>query len=115
MASGARYVRPVAADRKRPDRTARRAAERDARKLVRDREKLAALSPGGAPERPIEVASAAVIEGRAGALPCAQCEGEYRIRDHRSAGPGLRCVDVTCRRCSAPRTLWFRISVDEPN
>lgn len=100
---------------KRPERTARRARERDARKLVRDREKLAALSPGGAKERPIVVASAAVIEGRAGSLPCPQCEGQYRIRDHRSAGSGVRCVDVTCRQCGAPRTLWFRIAVDEPN
>jgi hypothetical protein len=103
------------AGRKRPERTARRAAERDARKLVRDREKLAELSPGGARERPIEVASAAVIEGRARSLPCPQCAGPYDLRDHRSAGPGLRCVDVVCRQCGAPRSLWFRISVDEPN
>jgi len=82
---------------------------------VRDREKLAALSPGGARERPIDVTSAAVIEGRARSLPCPQCAGTYDLRDHRSAGPGLRCVDVVCRQCSAPRTLWFRISVDEPN
>jgi hypothetical protein len=105
----------MAAGRKRPERTARRVEERAARKLVRDREKLAALSPGGAKEHPIEVASAAVIEGRTESLPCPQCEGPYRIRDHRSAGPGLRCVDVTCRQCGAPRTLWFRIALDEPN
>ena len=105
----------MTAGRKRPERTARRAEERAARKLVRDREKLAALSLGGAKEHPIEVASAAVIEGRTESLPCPQCEGQYRIRDHRSAGPGLRCVDVTCRQCGAPRTLWFRIAIDEPN
>jgi uncharacterized protein YbaR (Trm112 family) len=105
----------MSAGRKRPERTARRAEERDARKRVRDREKLAALSPGGARAHPIEVASAAVIDGRAGALPCPQCGGQYRIRDHRSAGPGLREVDVTCRQCGTPRTLWFRITVDEPN
>jgi hypothetical protein len=106
---------PMAAGRKRPERTARRAQERDARKRVRDREKLAALSPGGARERPIEVASAAVIEGRAGSLACPQCGGPYRIRDHRSAGAGVRCVDVACRQCGAPRSLWFRIALDEPN
>lgn len=105
----------MAPGRKRPERTARRAEERDARKLVRDREKLAALSPGGARERPIEVGSAAVIEGRTGSLPCPQCAGQYRILDHRSAGPGVRCVDVSCRQCGVPRTLWFRITVDEPN
>jgi hypothetical protein len=56
-----------------------------------------------------------VIEGRTGSLPCPQCGGQYRILDHRSAGPGVRCVDVTCRLCGVPRTLWFRITVDEPN
>jgi hypothetical protein len=105
----------MAAGRKRPERTERRAQERDARKQVRDREKLAALSQGGAMDRPIAVPSSAVIEGRTESMPCPQCAGLYRIREHRSAGPGLRCVDVTCRQCGAPRTLWFRIVVDEPN
>ncbi len=101
--------------RKRPERTERRARERDARKLVRDREKLAGLVAGGAREHPIEVPSAAVIEGRASALPCVQCAGEYRIVEHRSEGAGLRAVDVACRQCGVPRTLWFRIALDEPN
>jgi len=101
--------------RKRPERTERRARERDARQTVRDREKLASLLPGGAADHPIEVTSAAVIEGRVRAMPCAQCEGEYDVKDHRSEGPGLRAVDVKCRQCGVPRTLWFRIVVDEPN
>ena len=45
------------------------------------REQLAALSPGGSPRRAIAVASAAVIEGRAGAMACPQCGGLYRIHD----------------------------------
>lgn len=97
------------------DRTARRSEERAARRLVRDREQLAALSAGGAPEHPIHVDSAAVIEGRTLALPCPQCGGPYRIREHRSAGAGLRDVDVTCRNCGAPRTLWFKIGSHEPS
>jgi hypothetical protein len=101
--------------RKRPERTARRAQERDARQLVRDREKLAALVAGGSAERPIDVTSTAVIEGRIRSLPCAQCEGEYAIEDHRAVGAGMRALDVRCRRCGVPRTLWFRIVVDEPN
>ena len=101
--------------RKRPERTERRARERAARQLVRDREKLASLVAGGAPERPIEVVSSAVIEGRVGAMPCAQCEGRYRVVDHRSAGAGVRAVDVRCDRCGVARTLWFRIVSDEPN
>jgi hypothetical protein len=101
--------------RKRPDRTERRARMRDARQLVRDRERLAELEPGGRANHPIPVASAALVERRARSLPCAQCAGEYEVRDHRSGGPGLRAVDVRCRQCSVPRTLWFRIVEDAPN
>jgi hypothetical protein len=101
--------------RKRPERTARRAQQRAARQLVRDREKLAGLVAGGSAERPIDVGSAAVIETRVRALPCVQCEGEYQIADHRYERSGLRAVDVRCRLCGTPRTLWFRIVSDEPN
>jgi hypothetical protein len=90
-------------------------AARRARQLVRDREKLAQLSPGGSAERPIQVDSAAVVETRTEALACPQCAGPYRLREHRSAGSGLRAVDVTCRNCGAPRTLWFRLVSREPN
>src|SRR5262245_13206608 len=101
--------------RKRPERTARRAQERAARQLVRDKEKLAGMVAGGSAERPIEVTSSAVIEGRVRATPCPQCEGELRVKDHRSTGSGMRAVDVRCDQCGAPRTLWFRIVSDEPN
>jgi hypothetical protein len=97
--------------KKRPERTARRAAERAARGLVRDREKLAAMT-AGAMTRPIEVESSSVIEVRARATPCHQCEGEVRVGEHR-AEAGLRAVEVRCTRCHAARTLWFRIV--EPN
>ena len=96
-------------------RTARREDERAARKLVRDREKLAALLPGGAREHPIAVPSTSVIEVRVEAMACPQCDGRYRLREHEAPGPGLRRVDVTCRACSAPRSLWFRLAPDEPN
>jgi predicted Zn finger-like uncharacterized protein len=101
--------------KKRPERTERRARERAARQLVRDREKLASLVAGGSEARPIEVTSSAVIETRVRSLPCPQCEGEYRIADHRSTGAAMRAVDVRCGRCGTPRTLWFRIVSDEPN
>jgi hypothetical protein len=101
--------------RKRPDRTAKRADDRALRQLVRDREKLAALSPGGSADHPIGVPSAAVIEIRARGMPCVQCEGAYRIKDHRTGGSGLRCVDVACEQCGVVRTLWFRIAPDGPN
>lgn len=79
------------------------------------RERLAALSPGGSPRRAIPVASAAVIEGRAAAMACPQCGGQYRLHEHTRPVPGVRRVDVACRRCGTPRTLWFRIEVREPN
>jgi len=101
--------------RKRPERTERRARERDARQLVRDREKLAKLVAGGAREHPLEVPSAAVIEGRTMAQPCVQCAGEYRIIDHRSEGAGMRALDVRCQRCGVARTLWFRIVAADVN
>lgn len=95
--------------RKRPERTARRAQERALRKVVRDREKLAGLTLGGGRDHPLVVSSSAVIEGRAAASPCPQCQGEYRILEHRAEAGGLRPVDVQCRRCGVARTLWFRI------
>lgn len=101
--------------KKRPERTERRARERAARDLVRDREKLATLSPGGSAERPIIVSSSAVIEVRIHGTPCVQCEGEYKVEDHRAAGQGMRPVDVRCKRCGVARTLWFKIVEDLPN
>jgi hypothetical protein len=84
-------------------------------RLERAREQLARLSPGGSPERAIEVASASVIEVRAAALPCPHCAGEYRILEHTRPHPGVRQLDVECRYCGVPRTLWFRIAEREPN
>ncbi|HEY7957507.1 MAG TPA: MJ0042-type zinc finger domain-containing protein [Polyangia bacterium] len=101
--------------RKRPERTARRRAERGARELVRDREKLAALDIGGSPERPIEVSSSAVIEGRARAQRCPQCGGSYRIEDHQAPSATLREVAVRCAQCGVGRRLWFRITVAAPS
>lgn len=101
--------------KKRPERTARRARERAARALVRDREQLAALSPGGSRARPIEVDSSAVVEPRIRSLACPQCEGSYRVVDHRAPASGLREVDVRCALCGTPRTLWFRLVSSEPN
>jgi predicted Zn finger-like uncharacterized protein len=96
-------------------RVSRRVDERAARRLVRDREKLAALSPGGSAEHPIAVASAAVVETRVRNSTCPQCEGTYRIVEHTAPASGLRQVDVRCQLCGTPRTLWFRLISDEPS
>jgi hypothetical protein len=101
--------------KKRPERTERRARERAARRLVRDKEKLALREVGGSREHPIEVDASPVIEIRVHAMRCPQCDGTYKIVDHRSAGQGMRPVDVTCNVCGAPRTLWFRIVEPLPN
>lgn len=102
---------------KRP-RTERRAEERAQRKLVRERERLAAAAPGGAPDRPIAVSSASVIEGHARSTPCAQCGGELDLRDHAAeihGGRALRVTRMICRTCHAPRALWFRIEATLPS
>ncbi len=96
-------------DKKRP-RTERRASEREARKLVQARQQLASLARGGAPERPIEVVSSSVIEVRAEGMRCPLCDGPLRVEDHRAPAANLRAVDVRCRLCGVPRTLWFRIA-----
>ena len=96
-------------------RTEQRERARAARRLVRDREKLAALSAGGSEDRPIHVTSAAVVEVRVRHLTCPQCGGEYRIKEHRSPSSGIRSVDVTCQICGVSRTLWFRIISADAN
>jgi hypothetical protein len=101
--------------RKRPERTARRMRERADRQLVRDREKLSALAPGGSAEHPIDVPSPAVIEPRVSALRCPQCDRGYKLDDHQSPAPGLRVISVTCRLCHVPRQIWFRLVSLDPN
>ncbi len=96
---------------KRP-RAGRRALARDAEKLVERKRKLAALEPGGSPDRAIEVASASVVESHARAMPCALCEGtvrvdEHAVEDHR--GLRLRVAHVVCSRCGSERPVYYRI------
>jgi hypothetical protein len=103
--------------RRRP-RTERRERERELRKNVREVERLLAAAPGGAPDRPIVVTSASVVEPRARATPCGQCGGELELRDHAAElheGRPLRLVRLICRLCHAPRALWFRIEAALPS
>lgn len=94
----------------------KRAKER--RGEIRERERLAAQLPGGSPEYPIEVASAAVVEIRARSIPCPQCGGQLVLEDHTAEqheGERLRMVSGRCRQCGAPRSLWFRLNPALPN
>jgi hypothetical protein len=96
-------------------RTEARERARAMRRLVRDREKLAALSVGGSEDRPIHVTSAAVVEVRVRHLTCPQCDGEYKVREHRAPASGIRSVDVVCQVCGVARILWFRIVSTDAN
>lgn len=94
-------------------RTQARQAERAAQKLVRERERLAELEPGGTPARPIEVESAAVVEVQALGAPCIQCGGSMRLEEHAAeghAGQLLRVVRMRCPSCGTRRVRWFRVS-----
>jgi predicted Zn finger-like uncharacterized protein len=93
----------------------RRREESAVRKLVRDREQLAALSPGGSSERPIPVTSPAVIEPRVLNMTCPLCEGYIRVVDHHAPKSGLRRVRVRCEQCSIRRDLWFRLVSNAAN
>ena len=92
--------------------------ERELRKVFRDNEKLAGEMPGGSAAQPIDVASAAIVEVKARATPCIQCAGGLDVRaDHATstARGVLREIDLVCRRCHAPRTLWFLVAPRAPN
>jgi hypothetical protein len=93
-------------------RTERRRLERELRKIGDAREKLAQLSAGGTPERPIDVTSASVVESTALSLGCMRCESALRLEDHdavRTEHGILRCVRARCTMCRAAREVWLRI------
>ncbi|HXU05194.1 MAG TPA: hypothetical protein VN903_29745 [Polyangia bacterium] len=93
-------------------RRKRREQARALRKQVRRTEQLAGDLPGGSPDRPIDVASASVVEGKARGTPCIQCGGDLDVRGDRATSTArgvLREIAVVCRLCHAPRTLWFRV------
>jgi hypothetical protein len=99
-------------------RTERRERERAQEKLSRDREKLARLEAGGAPDRPIELGSASQVEVHARSLPCTRCGSEPRVDEHLARVVGdqrLRLVHLVCPACGARRDVWFRLSSALPS
>src|SRR5512132_459759 len=93
-------------------RAVRRQLEREAAKLTRAKERLAELEPGGAPDRPIEVASASQVEPEARSRLCARCDGELLLDEHTAETIGaerLRVARLSCPRCGARRALYFRL------
>jgi hypothetical protein len=104
--------------KRRTERAERRARERASGKLADAREKLSRLEPGGAPERPIDVVSASVIESRARAEACLRCGREVRAVEHRAEtveGRRLRVVKTTCPHCNASRVWYFRLGAELPS
>ncbi len=100
---------------KKRGRIDRREAARDALKLADAKEKLSRLEAGGAPGRPIRVDSASVIELRAESMRCPRCDGELKVGEHTAQvvdGLALRKLDMRCKSCGAPRTIWFVIGSD---
>jgi hypothetical protein len=94
-------------------RGARRTSTRAHTKIVRERERLALLAPGGAPERPIEVASPSQVEVMADARPCPLCDGSLLVEEHAAEtvdGVRLRVARVACAACGSRRAIWFRLA-----
>lgn len=99
-------------------RTERRAADRATAAATRTRARIAQLEPGGSRDWPLVVPSAAVIEARAAATPCAHCAGPIKVIDHDARvmdDARRREVRARCQRCGRDRTLWFEIVAPAEN
>jgi hypothetical protein len=93
----------------------RRARARAEEKLGRKRELLSKVETGGNPQRPIDVASASVVEAQAKSIPCPRCLGPCRVEEHAAdtvEGKRLRIARVACGNCGGRRAIYFRIVSD---
>ncbi len=80
--------------------------------LVRDLERLWALTPGGSAERPRPIASPAQVEPIAAATPCPLCAEPLRLDAHEACVVGqelLRVARLRCTACGIRRALFFRV------
>ncbi len=91
-------------------RTARRALEREQRKLEEARWKLALLGEGFQPGRPFEVESSSQIEPQVRGMRCPACDVGFHVLDH-VAQPGRREVTARCPQCGRKPRLYFRVSL----
>lgn len=86
--------------------------------MLEQRLRLARLEPGGSPEHPESVVSAAVVETRAVTEPCLSCGSRVRLVEHRAETHGGRRLRVTlgrCASCGLERTRYFEIASVLPN
>ncbi len=82
---------------------------------MQELERLARLEPGGSPERPLSIDSAAIVDVRAEANPCPLCGGSLKLEEHSADvvnGVRLRIAAVACTLCGTRRSIYFRL--DEP-
>jgi hypothetical protein len=92
-----------------------RKLSRSDQKIADARVKLAALQEGGAPERPIVIESASLVEVRAESLLCPRCSERLECKEHLAEeidGVSLRVARMQCRACAAPRVVYFRIQAN---
>ncbi len=93
-------------------RTALRRARTENEKLVRARDKLIDLAPGGTPARPIDVPTSAVVEPKASAVMCPRCDEPFFVESHEAVTTEhgrLREAKLRCKTCGRERSLWFRV------
>lgn len=93
-------------------RTERRIAERAAVKGAKERLALAERLPGGAPDHPIRVKSASLVEPTALGTPCVVCGAHMLLVDHEArviGGTSLRVVTCKCHDCGTRRALYLEI------
>lgn len=98
--------------KKKRARTVRREADRGAKKDRTTLERVYALEKGGAPDRPIEVSTAALVEPDAKGRACPYCGGEARVDDHQveeHGGRRLRVASLICKLCHSPFKRWYAI------
>jgi hypothetical protein len=104
--------------RKLSPRAARRAQTRALEKLANQRQKLAGLETGGAPDHPLDVESASQVEVHARSLRCVRCDGSCRVDEHLAEtidGERLRVARLVCLACGARRSVYFRIAPPRVN
>jgi hypothetical protein len=96
----------------------KRRIEKKLRAIADERKKLAALEPGGSPERPLQVTTAATVESRARARGCVHCDGAMQVLAHDSETVGdrrLRRVTLRCKQCQSERLVWVEIAPALPS
>jgi hypothetical protein len=99
-------------------RAARRAQARALEKLAGQREQLARLEMGGAPDHPVVVESASQVDVHARSLRCLRCDGSNRLDEHLAetiGGERLRVAKLVCLACGARRSVYFGIASPRMN